>query len=208
MRRGRTLSHPGGVIQIRQARPDDETTLRKIDAAAWTEDVSPAPAPPPHAAFFGERARPADALVAEIDGVAIGYAVIGQSLPLASHAHVLELRGLAVDPARQGCGAGRRLVEAAVEQARSRGARKLVLRVLGSNTQARRQPDSDEVVGSADVAPGLGNCEDQVLFPENGQATARERYGNRDESRVDRGTLIARLPEPSRPLVHASPQQR
>ena len=25
----------------------------------------------------------------------------------------------------------------------------------------------------------------------------RERYGNRDESRVDRGTLLARLPEPS-----------
>jgi hypothetical protein len=32
----------------------------------------------------------------------------------------------------------------------------------------------------------------------------RERYGNRDESRVDRGRLLPRLPEPSRPLGHAS----
>jgi hypothetical protein len=38
-----------------------------------------------------------------------------------------------------------------------------------------RQPDKDEVVGLADVAPALGNCEDQVLFPENGQGAARGR---------------------------------
>ena len=31
----------------------------------------------------------------------------------------------------------------------------------------------------------------------------RERYGNRDESRVHRGNLLARLPEPSTPLGHA-----
>ena len=35
-------------------------------------------------------------------------------------------------------GAGRHLVEAAVEEARKRGARKLSLRVLGGNTAARR----------------------------------------------------------------------
>jgi ribosomal protein S18 acetylase RimI-like enzyme len=139
---GAGLSHPGGVVHVRQARPDDEVALTKINAAAWREDVSPAPAPPPDAPFFGERTRPADTLAAEIDGVVVGYAVIGQSLPLASHAHVLELRGLAVDPARQRCGAGRRLVEASIEQARGRGARKLVLRVLGGNARARRLYES------------------------------------------------------------------
>ena len=72
----------------------------------------------------------------------VGYALVGQALPLASHAHVLELRGLAVDPARQLCGAGRRLVEASVEQARGQGARKLALRVLGSNVRARRLYES------------------------------------------------------------------
>ena len=32
----------------------------------------------------------------------------------------------------------------------------------------------------------------------------RERYGNRDESRVDQGRLLPPLPEPARPLGHAS----
>jgi putative heme iron utilization protein len=32
----------------------------------------------------------------------------------------------------------------------------------------------------------------------------RERYGNRDESRVDQGRLLPRLPEPSRSPGHAS----
>ena len=72
----------------------------------------------------------------------MGGTMVEQAFPLASHAHVLELQGLAVDPARQRCGAGRRLVEASVEQARRRGARKLALRVLGSNVRARRLYES------------------------------------------------------------------
>jgi ribosomal protein S18 acetylase RimI-like enzyme len=130
------------VVQIRQAQLKDQAALRKIDAAAWAENVTPAPPRPPDAAFFGERIRPADTLVAEINGVVVGYALVGQSLPLASHAHVLELRGLAVDPSRQRRGAGRRLVEASVERARDQGARKLALRVLGSNVRARRLYES------------------------------------------------------------------
>ena len=136
------MGHPGVVVQVRQARLEDQAVLRTIQAAAWAEDVTPAPPPPPDAAFFGARTRPAGTLVAEIDGVVVGYALIGQAVPLASHAHVLELQGLAVDPARQRCGAGRRLVEASVEQARGRGARKLALRVLGSNVRARRLYES------------------------------------------------------------------
>ena len=81
-------------------------------------------------------------LVAEIDTTVAGYAAIGQTIPIASHAHVLELRGLAVDPAHQRRGAGRRLVEASVQQARSRGARKLTLRVLGHNVGARQLYES------------------------------------------------------------------
>lgn len=77
-------------------------------------------------------------LVAETGGVVSGYAKLGQPSPLPSHAHVLELGGLAVGPSHQRAGVGRRLVEAAVQEARSRGARKLSLRVLGPNTGARR----------------------------------------------------------------------
>jgi ribosomal protein S18 acetylase RimI-like enzyme len=129
-------------MTIRQARLEDEPKLRDIDAATWTADVSPAPPPPADAAFFGARTAPSDVLVAETGGVIAGYAALGQSVPLTSHAHVLEIRGLAVHPAHQRRGVGRRLVEACIGQARSRGARKLSLRVLGGNAGARRLYES------------------------------------------------------------------
>lgn len=75
-------------------------------------------------------------------GAVAGYAKLGQSMAISSHEHVLELGGLAVDPRCQGRGVGRGLVEAAVEDARARGARKLSLRVLGLNTGARRLYES------------------------------------------------------------------
>jgi ribosomal protein S18 acetylase RimI-like enzyme len=140
---GHTASvHPGVVTTVRQARPEDEPKLKDIDAATWTAGVSPAPPPSADAAFFGERTAPADVLVAEAGGVIAGYAALGRSLPLPSRSHVLEIRGLAVHPARQQRGVGRRLVEACLEQARSRGARKLSLRVLGNNVAARRLYES------------------------------------------------------------------
>jgi ribosomal protein S18 acetylase RimI-like enzyme len=134
--------HPGEVTTVRRARPEDEPRLRDIDAATWTAGVSPAPPPSVDTAFFGERIAPADVLVAETGGVIAGYAALGQSLPLASRSHVLEILGFAVHPTRQQRGVGRRLVEACIEQARSRGARKLSLRVLGGNVAARRLYES------------------------------------------------------------------
>ena len=130
------------MMTIRLARLDDEPELRDIDAATWTAGVSPAPPPSAGAAFFGERTAPADVLVAETGRVIAGYAALGPAGPLASHCHVLQIRGLAVHPDRQRCGVGRRLVEACIAQARSRGARKLSLRVLGSNVAARRLYES------------------------------------------------------------------
>jgi ribosomal protein S18 acetylase RimI-like enzyme len=108
-----------------------------LDAATWSDDVSPVPAPPAGTAFFNERTRPDDVLVAEVDGVVVGYAKLGQSIKFPSHAHVMELNGLSVDPNRRRNGVGRRLVEASLEEARHRGARKLSLHVLGGNTSAR-----------------------------------------------------------------------
>jgi ribosomal protein S18 acetylase RimI-like enzyme len=125
------------MFAIRKARPQDDTVLGQVDAATWTADVSPGPAPPVGTPFFSERTRPDDVLVAEVDGVVVGYAKLSQSIALPSHDHVLTLNGLAVDPQRQRRGAGRRLIEAAIEEAQARGAHKLSLRVLGSNTSAR-----------------------------------------------------------------------
>jgi ribosomal protein S18 acetylase RimI-like enzyme len=122
---------------IRPATAADDAVLRGLDAATWSWDVSPAPAPPPGRPFFGEGDDPADVLVAVVGGAVAGYVKLGPSLPLASNRHVLEVKGLAVDPADQGSGLGRALLEAAAVEAAARGARRLTLRVLGPNAAAR-----------------------------------------------------------------------
>lgn len=126
------------MIHIRPAADEDTLALARIDAATSTVDVSPGPAPTDDRTFFTDRLRPEDVLVAEVDGVVAGFAVLGRSTAMPSHEHVLVLNGLAVDPTCRGKGAGRHLVEAAIQEARVRGARKLSLRVLGTNPGAQR----------------------------------------------------------------------
>ena len=124
-------------VTIRPGRPDDDAALAALDRATWSSDASPAPAPPDGARFFAGRTAPEDVLVTEADGAIVGYVQIGPSIPVPANAHVMTIRGLAVDPARRGRGVGRRVVEAAVAAARDRGARRLTLRVLGPNAAAR-----------------------------------------------------------------------
>lgn len=128
------------ALLVRPGRPADEADLARIDLATWTPATAPSPPPadPARYAFFDERTTPADVLVAEVDGSVAGYVKLRPVSSLPAHAHVLQIGGLGVDPARQGHGAGRALVEAALHEARRRGARKLSLRVLGDNATARR----------------------------------------------------------------------
>ncbi len=92
--------------------------------------------------FFENGAASSDVLTAEVDGVVAGYVRLRHPTLLPSNAHVLEVDGLAVDPARQGAGVGRHLVEAAVRKCSRRQARKLTLRVLSCNVGARRLYES------------------------------------------------------------------
>jgi len=132
-----TAHHCCGMLRrpmtIRPARPDDADALRAIDEATWAPDISPgsgAAGVPPD--------RLGDTLVAEVGGAVAGYVLLGPPTPLASNAHVLQIQGLAVDPARRRGGVGRALVEAAATEAAARGARRLTLRVLAPNAGARR----------------------------------------------------------------------
>lgn len=83
-----------------------------------------------------------DVLVADEDGVVLGYVWLRRTGPRPAHDHVLVVDGLAVDPARQRKGLGRALVQAAIEEACRRGGRKLTLRVLAPNAAARRLYES------------------------------------------------------------------
>ena len=134
------------VLHVRPARLEDADALLAIDLASWTADVSPAPVPRPARPFFGPQTAIKDVLVAEDDGRVIGYVRLEQAIPLPSHMHVLEVGGLAIDPAWRRAGAGRALVDAATNEARGRGARKLSLRVLEPSLAARRLYESSGFV--------------------------------------------------------------
>jgi ribosomal protein S18 acetylase RimI-like enzyme len=81
---------------------------------------------------------PEDVLVAEVGGRVVGYVKVAVPTPLPSNAHVQQVQGLLVDPAVRGGGVGRTLLDAAVGLARARGARRIWLRVLGTNHGAQR----------------------------------------------------------------------
>lgn len=83
--------------------------LKPIDLSACTAEVSPSGTSDDP---LLDVATLPDVLVVEEDGVVRGYVRLHQPGPLPSHAHALEVNGLAVDPAHQGRGIGRELVRA------------------------------------------------------------------------------------------------
>lgn len=128
-------------VLIRSATTDDDAELLEIDHVTWSPRWSPGSPPDRERdpAFFREqRGGPEGFLVAELDGVVVGYVALHPAGDLASHSHVRIIDGLGVLPAAQGRGVGEALVRAAVERARAEGAAKVTLRVLGTNPTARR----------------------------------------------------------------------
>ncbi|WP_112470810.1 GNAT family N-acetyltransferase [Streptomyces triticisoli] len=135
------------VPLIRHARYDDEEALGRLDRATWSPLHSVQPYPQqPYEPFFGERLRPEDHLVAELDGRLVGFLRLGRATELASNAHVRMVCGLAVSEQARGQGVARALLRAAVEETRRQGARRLTLRVLGHNAPARKLYESEGFV--------------------------------------------------------------
>jgi len=122
-------------MQVRRAEAADAVRLLEIDRLTHSASVSPGPDGRDDA---WTRDRLADLLVAEEDDNVVGYLMLGHPTPLESNRHVLQIQGLAVDPGHQGRGIGHTLLEAALAHARVRGAHKLSLRVLSTNTTARQ----------------------------------------------------------------------
>jgi ribosomal protein S18 acetylase RimI-like enzyme len=132
------------VTEVRPATPADEDALAELDLATWSWLTSPSPRPEEDSGwtFFDERTQPENVLVARVDGEVAGYVKLGRATPLASSDHVVTVNGLAVSPSFRRRGVGRALHAAAAAEARSRGARRLTLRVLGPNDAARRLYES------------------------------------------------------------------
>ncbi|MFF4268324.1 GNAT family N-acetyltransferase [Streptomyces sp. NPDC001536] len=134
-------------MHIRHATLDDEDTLGRLDRATWSTLHAVAPRPqPPYEPFYGERFGPRDHLVAELDGLLVGYIRLGFPTPLACNAHVRQIQGLVVAEEARGAGVGRALLRAAQEEARRLGARRITLRVLGHNAPARKLYESEGFV--------------------------------------------------------------
>jgi ribosomal protein S18 acetylase RimI-like enzyme len=129
------------VVEIRPATAADEEPLAVLDREAWTPFSSPGPLDAA-APFFDERTSHEDVLVAVLDGEVAGYIRLNRASRFHSSDHVLTVNGIAVDPARQGRGVGRALIDAAIAEARRRRARRLTLRVFSPNERARRLYES------------------------------------------------------------------
>jgi ribosomal protein S18 acetylase RimI-like enzyme len=117
---------------IRPARPADEPILRRLDRSTWSTIHSPAPMPAPDHPFELD-----GVLVAELADGIVGYVKLGQPLPIEASRHVIEIKGLTVSPAHRRRGVGRALMQAAIRAATEAGARRLTLRVLSHNQDAR-----------------------------------------------------------------------
>jgi ribosomal protein S18 acetylase RimI-like enzyme len=135
------------IRHIRRAVLDDEEALGRLDRTTWSYQHAVTPPPqPPYDPFFRDHCGPDNHLVAELDGRLVGYVRLGFPTPLAANAHVRQIRGLVVAEEARGKGVGRALVRAAVDEARGLGARRITLRVLGHNTQARKLYESEGFV--------------------------------------------------------------
>ncbi|MFI9503803.1 GNAT family N-acetyltransferase [Nocardia sp. NPDC052566] len=124
-------------IRIRTGTENDEGALAAIDHATWSTRVSPVPLWPLETPFFDERTSPENVLLARDDNYILGYVKLRPHPMPASSGHVQEINGFAVDPDHQGRGIGHTLLDAARHEAIRRRARRITLRVLGTNTRAQ-----------------------------------------------------------------------
>jgi ribosomal protein S18 acetylase RimI-like enzyme len=126
-------------VRVRPAVVEDDAALLAVDLESWSPASGfPSVMDPEALTFFNERTTPEKHLVAEYRGEVVGYVRLVPKTPLLENTHVLGIFGLAVSPRVRRVGIASALLDAAEVEARARGARKLSLRVLGSNAPAQR----------------------------------------------------------------------
>lgn len=125
-------------VTVRQAVEEDDAALLAIERVAWDASSGfPSYAENLPDAFF-TRSGPDAHLVAEYDGVVVGYLRLQNKYPFPEGAGVLAINGLAVAPEARRLGIANALMEESTAEARRRGARKISLHVHHVNDKARR----------------------------------------------------------------------
>jgi ribosomal protein S18 acetylase RimI-like enzyme len=122
---------------VRNGRAADAADMAAIDTIAWSPRSGfPSVYSSRRRSYFGPDRLPDTYLVAEVGQAVAGFLRLATPTPLPENAHVLEVSALAVHPDYRRSGVGSALLSAAVQHGRSRGARKLSLRVLDTNEAA------------------------------------------------------------------------
>lgn len=126
-------------VTLRLARPEDvPTILRFVKALAAferLEDQVEATEADLHESLFGTPPR-AEALIAELDGAAVGFSVWFYNFSTFRGRHGLFVEDIYVDPAHRGAGIGRKIFRFLARHAISQGCARMDWDVLNWNTVA------------------------------------------------------------------------
>lgn len=122
-------------IRIRPGDPSDDRALAAIDHDSWSPEVSPSSQWPLETPFFDDVTLPHDVLVAVQSDAIVGYVKL-RPVSFPASRHIQEINGFAVAREHLGRGIGRLLLDAARDEAISRSAHRITLRVLSTNTRA------------------------------------------------------------------------
>jgi ribosomal protein S18 acetylase RimI-like enzyme len=125
-------------VTVRRAVEEDDAVLLAIERSAWDASSGfPSYQDTLQDTFFS-RSGPEAHLVAEHEGVVVGYLRLQDKYPFPEGSGVLSINGLAVAHEARRLGVASALMEAATAEGRLRGARKISLHVHSTNTAARR----------------------------------------------------------------------
>jgi ribosomal protein S18 acetylase RimI-like enzyme len=131
-------------VQVRDLSAADEEAWRPLweSYCAFYETVVPADVTATTWRRLLDASSPLEGLVAERDGEVVGFVNCVLHPSTWGEADSCYLEDLFVSPAARGSGAGRALIEAVVEQARSRGLEKVYWHTRRDNARARALYDS------------------------------------------------------------------
>ena len=175
-----TAIGPGPAPVLRAAGPDDAAVLARLGRESFAAAFAHLYPPSDLAAFEAEAYAP-EVIAAEIaepgivhrlaesEGALVGYCKLKLKSTYSVHSNAerpIALQQLYTDPARTGEGIGARLMQWAIDEARSRGADAIQLSVWSENSGAQRFYARYGFVKIADIDFWVGQTRDDEFLYE------------------------------------------